>query len=204
MDQNVTNADAAFDGQVPGVHGHGEPGRGCAPIPESCMPAVTDLIETALNNFQLTFRSPAHIDPPFTATPVDVFSESPTVVGPVGPFTTVVSFSNTTPGRMGAIVAAGQKMTALAFIDPWQNTAWRITKNGYPVPGFDGTTRPQRWNFSRPTRLAAPVIMNPGDIVALQVSAIGVVLYSAWGRLVGWTYPTRFERGDTVTSSLVD
>lgn len=201
-------------GQSPAIvgrEGAGEMGRVLDNIPKEncpswlngdCLLILSRFLEETFRNFQVNARPPSHIEPPFSAKPIDVFPAAPVAIGGGAgvAFVDLASFRIPRSLSRGEIWFAGQSAeSAAAFAD----IAWQIMVGGVPLDPWRDI-RIQIWEMVPPTPLCAPIHINAGETVTIRARSISGAAHSVLGRLSGWWYPTRSESGDEVKSTLVD
>jgi len=171
----------------------------CPPwMTPECLELLSRMIEETFRNFQLHARRPSHIDPPFTAKPIDAVPAG-TVAIVAGVFTTIATFTVPQGKNRAEIVAAGQSAeAAAAFAD----ITWRIRVDTVPYAPWNAVLI-QLWDMIPPTPLCAPIHLRGGQTVDIQAAGIAGP-HTVMARLCGWQYPTRVESGDDIRSTVVD
>jgi hypothetical protein len=171
---------------------------------EECFDALSRLLEETFRNFQLHTRRPSHIDPPFRATPIDLFPAAVVAIPGggygAGTYTPVTpSFRVPKTHVRGVLVAAGQSAeSAAAFSD----LSWRIKIAGTPHPIYNDF-RIQLFQMVPPTPMGL-IHLEAGQLVEFEAASLSAAAHSVMARLVGWHYPTRSEMGGGIGSTIVD
>lgn len=211
-----SSRDVPTEGQVPGIVYQGGKPRAdkygavfagvekdnCPPwLTPDCLDVISRLLEQTFRNFQLGARPPSHIEPPFVADCIDVFTKVAIAAVPSGapPFVNVACFQVPESRRRGEIVCAGH-----AVDNPlsWSDLEWRITINGTPIDHYRSILF-QIFNWLPLSKICLPHMVS-SDTICLQAKSISGAAHVVYGRLFGWHYPVRAESGSRIASTIVD
>lgn len=123
---------------------------------------------------------PPHLAPPYGAFPLDVPPlRTPSLIPPANSM--VVELDTPPPGQIAVIWTFGVSTTDVA------STRVTVRVNQQPVPPFAGIIG-AIGDLTRPTRLAAPILVPASQAVDVLVENIGVAAIQVAVRAQGWRY----------------
>lgn len=136
-------------------------------------------------------KGPNWIEPPVTAVPLDIRTETAVVLPAIGTVTTVLTY--TVPDRVvGTLLSFGHELSAAA---QWGNVQWTLQINKRPLLYYQNFLQ-QIGTFVDPTPFPAPHRLKHGDIVELTGAVTNGVASSAFARLAGFVFPVRMVTQD--------
>lgn len=159
------------------------------------------MLRTLLNRQMQHAAPPAHQAPPLNAEQIDIFSKTPVSVPGggygAGPFTTLATY--TVPDSYNAvIVAAGQ---LAEFPAAYQGMQWRIRVDAKAHKNYSDIEN-QLFQYSPPgTVIFIP--LRSAQTVDIQAGSLSTTTYNAWGRLMGWQWPTIYLEGESLQGNTV-
>lgn len=171
-------------------------------LSDDCRDSVSRLLEQTFRNFQLAARRPSHIDPPFSARPINP-SDTITIAAAgtaAGPWTSIVCYTVSATRFRGEIPSVGHIVTNAL---DWLDIEWRITVDGTPLSPWNSIIG-QHWDWLHPTILGTPIHLISGQTICVQARALVNGPYEVSARMWGWEYPVRVETGREIRSTIVD
>lgn len=159
------------------------------------------MLRTLFNSQMQHSAPPAHQAPPLNSNQIDIFSATAiSIVGGgygAGAFTTLASY--TVPDSYNAVIMyAGQWAE---FPAAYQGMQWRIRVDAKAHKNYPSIQQ-QLFQYAPPGGVIF-IPLRSAQTVDIQAASLSATTYNAYGRLMGWEWPTIWLENESLKGNTV-